>query len=91
MERLKKGLLLFICFGCLLDCFKPKVIKGTVKDNKSHPIPGASITHQGYLMMALPAIRPAILVFQPRKKGTRSLTYRRVSYKPFEQPVSTFR
>ena len=83
---LKKGWL-FICLGCLMaPAFGQTVIKGTVKDNKSHPIPGASVTIKDSYDGAT-SDSSGKFNFSTTEKGNHVIIVSAVSYKPFEQTV----
>lgn len=69
------------------DALGQVIIKGTIRDNKSHPIPGASISLKDSYD-GTTSDSSGNFNFSTTEKGNRLLIVSAVSYKPFEQPIS---
>ena len=86
MQLFKKGILPGCLALLLMPAFSQTQIKGTVKDHKSNPVPGASITIKDTYDGAT-ADSLGNFSFSTTEKGSQLITVSALNYKPFEQTV----
>ena len=85
---MKKILLLQMVILLIINVLSAQVkITGTVKDSKSHPVPGVSITIKDTYDGAT-TDSAGVFTFRTTEKGEHFITASSVGYKPFEQKIN---
>lgn len=85
---MKKILLLLTLILLLFGALSAQVkISGTVKDNKSHPVPGVSITIKDTYDGAT-TDSAGVFTFRTTEKGEHIITASSIGYKVFEQKIN---
>jgi hypothetical protein len=85
---MKKILLLQMVILLIIKVLPAQVkITGTVKDSKSHPVPGVSITIKDTYDGAT-TDSAGVFTFRTTEKGEHFITASSIGYKPFEQKIN---